>query len=202
MRDSARALLAEVAESRIQFEAAWLGRAELLGRRYAIFRFCQHYRSVSARFERRFHRPMNTTGKVKPITHTKADFDWRATTHRGGQQFSDWRADGEFFLDERGRPYPTVANIVQALDLAPELGNLVKYDAEAKKYWLMGTIPGDTWAENVAPILEPRFLNADDVTMIRAYLESPAVGFVGISQDDVLSAVRAVGKRYAFGGEV
>lgn len=185
MRDSAKALLAEVARSRDEFEAKWQGRAELLGRRYAIFRFCQHYRTVSARFERRFHRPMRAPAKVQPITGTAAD--WRS-----------W----DFTCDDKGRPYPTVANIMAALEYAPGCANLIKYDPQAKKYWLMGTIPGDWWTENVAPIIEPRFLNTEDVTQIRAYLEGPTVGLVGITHDDVLAAVRAVGKRFAFGGEL
>lgn len=185
MRDSARALLAEVAQSRAEFEAKWQGRAELLARRYAVHRFCMAYQATRARFERRFHRPMRDPAQVKPVTANRDD--WRS-----------W----DFTCDERGRPYPTVANIMAALEFAPGFANLIKYDPEAKKYWLMGTIPGDWWTENVAPIIEPRFLNGEDVTQIRAYLEGPTVGLVGITQDDVLAAVRAVGKRFAFGGEM
>lgn len=197
MRVSARTLIDEVAQSRAEFEARWRHRAEVLARQYAIFRFCQCYRELSGRFQRRFKRPLNKATRFKPIRVNEADKRLGADA-----KYSDWRADAEFQLDERGRPLPTVRNILAALDLDPAFANLIKYDPEAKKYWLMGPVPGDWWTENVAPVAEPKFLNTEDVTQIRAYLEGPTVGLVGISHDDVLAAVRLVGKRYAFGGEV
>lgn len=197
MRDSARTLIDEVAQSRAEFEARWQGRADILATRYAIFQFCQHYRQVSARFQRRFDKPMSKASRFKPIRVSEAD-----KRHGADAKYSDWRADADFQVDDKGRPVPTAFNILVALDIAPELANLIKYDPGLKKYWLMSTVPGDWWSENQAPITEPRFLNTEDVTQIRAYLEGPAVGLVGITHDDVLAAVRLVGKRYAFGGEV
>lgn len=185
MRDSALTLLAEVAQSLAEFEASFNARADILARRLQMLRLAMHHQRARMRYERRFHRPLNAPTTIKPVTANRDD--WRA-----------W----DFNCDDKGRPYPTVANIMAALEHAPGFANLIKYDPEAKKYWLMGTIPGDWWTENVAPIIEPRFLNGEDVTQIRAYLEGPTVGLVGITQDDVLAAVRAVGKRFAFGGEM
>ncbi|MDX0610869.1 hypothetical protein [Sinorhizobium medicae] len=184
-RHRVQALLADVALSKAVFDRKWQARAEVLSRRYQIFRFAEYYRGVRQRYERRFGKPiMRRVEKVKRTV----DHWTEAEKREDGWKEAWWR------MDKDHRPLSTLENALIALREHPALSGIIGLNESDNRIYLKAPLPFDHW--DFGRDFTMRRLRDDDLTGLLEFVQ--AGGLATLTREDCLAAVRRIARENAW----